>query len=70
MNAIADRAASVIFAHNHPSGTLHPTSDDIQATQQLVDAGRIVGISVLDDIIITRKGLLSMKDEGLALLDR
>lgn len=64
VGAIADRAASVILAHNHPSGVPTPSPDDILATQQLVDAGKIIGISVLDHIIITRKGFLSLKEEG------
>jgi DNA repair protein RadC len=63
-DAIMDRAASVILAHNHPSGVLSPSPDDILATRQLVDAGKIIGISVLDHIIITRKGFLSLKEEG------
>jgi DNA repair protein RadC len=63
-DAVADRAASVILAHNHPSGILNPSPDDILTTRQLVDAGKIIGISVLDHIIITRKGFLSLKDEG------
>jgi DNA repair protein RadC len=64
VDAITDRAASVILAHNHPSGILNPSPDDILATRQLVDAGKIIGISVLDHIIITRKGFLSLKEEG------
>lgn len=64
VGAIADRAASVIVAHNHPSGVLTPSPDDILATRQLVDAGRIIGISVLDHLIITRKGYLSFKEKG------
>jgi len=65
VDAISDRAASVILAHNHPSGVLKPSRDDIATTRQLVDAGKIIGISVLDHIIITRKGHLSLKEKGL-----
>ncbi len=65
VDAISDRAASVILAHNHPSGVLKPSSDDIAATRQLVDAGKIIGISVLDHIIVTMKGHLSLKEKGL-----
>lgn len=64
VDAISDRAASVILAHNHPSGVLDPSPDDIAATEQLVEAGRILGIAVLDHIIITKKGYLSLKDKG------
>ncbi len=65
VDAISDRAASIIVAHNHPSGILKPSPDDIATTKQLVDAGKILGISVLDHIIITKKGHLSFKERGL-----
>ncbi|MDD5451169.1 MAG: DNA repair protein RadC [Desulfovibrionales bacterium] len=64
-DVISDRAASVILAHNHPSGVLKPSPDDIAITEQMVEAGRILGISVLDHIIITKKGYLSFKEKGL-----
>ena len=62
---ISDRAASVILAHNHPSGVLKPSPEDITINQQLIDAGEILGITVLDHIIITKKGYLSFKEAGL-----
>lgn len=65
VDAISDRAASVIVAHNHPSGILKPSPDDIAITGQLVEAGKILGIPVLDHIIITKKGHLSFKEKGL-----
>jgi len=64
-DAISDRAASVILAHNHPSGLLKPSPDDLAVTKQMVEAGKILGISVLDHIIITKKGYLSFKEQGL-----
>jgi len=64
-DAISDRAASIILAHNHPSGILAPSPDDIITTRQLIDAGNIIGISVLDHIIVTKKGYLSFKEKGL-----
>lgn len=64
VDAISDRAASIIIAHNHPSGILKPSPDDIATTRQLVDAGKILGISVLDHIIITKKSYLSLKEMG------
>jgi DNA repair protein RadC len=64
-DVISDRAASVILAHNHPSGVLKPSPDDIAITEQMVEAGKILGISVLDHIIITTKGYLSFKEKGL-----
>ena len=65
VDAISDRAASIIVAHNHPSGILKPSPDDIAITRQLVEAGKILGIPVLDHIIITKKGHLSFKERGL-----
>ena len=64
-DAISDRAASVILAHNHPSGLLKASADDIETTRQLVEAGKILGISVLDHIIIARNGYFSFKEKGL-----
>jgi len=49
---LEDRAASVVIAHNHPSGEAGPSDRDIQATQQLVAAGILLGIPVYDHIII------------------
>ena len=64
-DAITDRAASVILVHNHPSGILEPSKQDIIMTKQLVEAGSVVGIKVLDHLIISKKGYLSMKELGL-----
>lgn len=47
-DVIADRAASVIIAHNHPSGSLKPSADDIKITKQLIDSAKILGVSLLD----------------------
>jgi DNA repair protein RadC len=63
-DAITDRAASIICVHNHPSGTLEPSNQDIEVTKQLMDAGAILGIRVLDHLIITKNGFLSMKERG------
>jgi len=63
--AISATAASVIFAHNHPSGDPTASEDDIKLTKRLAEAGEIVGIDVLDHIIISDKNYLSLKREGL-----
>jgi len=63
--AISASAASVIFAHNHPSGDPEPSEDDIRLTKRLAEAGEVVGIDVLDHIIICDKGYLSLKGKGL-----
>lgn len=53
-DAITDRAASIIVAHNHPSGSTEPSRADIDLTNRLKEAGKILGISVLDHLIITK----------------
>jgi DNA repair protein RadC len=63
--AIADRAASIICIHNHPSGSLEPSSQDIAITTQLRDAGAIIGIQLIDHIIVSKNGHLSMRERGL-----
>ena len=63
--AIKNRAASVIFAHNHPSGNTEPSSDDLVTTKRLVEAGKIMGIEVADHIIVTKNSYLSFKEERL-----
>ena len=62
--AIADRAAAVILVHNHPSGNLTPSREDLAITRQMVEAGKLLGIDVLDHIILTRDGFLSLKEQG------
>jgi DNA repair protein RadC len=61
---ITDRAASIICVHNHPSGSLEPSSQDIAITQQLKDAGTTLGIQLLDHIIVTKNGYCSLKEKG------
>jgi DNA repair protein RadC len=57
---IEDRAVSVIFVHNHPSGSLEPSPEDISITRVLCAAGKILQIPVLDHIIIGKRGFTSM----------
>ena len=64
-DVIADRAAAVIFAHNHPSGDLQPSQSDLQLQEQLSEAGKILGIRVLDHVIVSRKGYYSFQEAGL-----
>ena len=61
--AIEGRAASVIIAHNHPSGDLIPSSADIDLTKKLLKAGEILGIKLLDHIIMSKNGFLSLRDD-------
>lgn len=52
--AIVNHAASVIFAHNHPSGDPEPSAADLEITKRLVNAGRILDIAVLNHVIVTK----------------
>ncbi len=64
-DVISDRAAAVIFAHNHPSGDLKPSNSDLKIHEQLTEAGKILGIRVLDHLIVTKKGYFSFQEAGL-----
>ncbi|MBM4149579.1 MAG: DNA repair protein RadC [Lentisphaerae bacterium] len=64
-DVIADRAAAVIFAHNHPSGDPKPSDADIAIHEQLTQAAKILGIRVLDHIIVARTGHYSFQETGL-----
>jgi DNA repair protein RadC len=55
---------SIILAHNHPSGNLKPSNEDIEVTRKLQKGGDILDIRVLDHIILSDSGYLSMADEG------
>ena len=61
---LTDRAASIIVAHNHPSGTLEASPEDIALTDRLARAGKLLGIPLLDHIIVTKRGYLSLKQTG------
>ena len=64
-DAIADRAAGIIIAHNHPSGTLEASRADVQITQRLKEVSKLVGIELLDHVILSKHGYYSFSDEGL-----
>lgn len=58
-------AAALILVHNHPSGSPEPSRADIQITQKIIEAGRLLGITVHDHVIIGRQGHVSLKAKGL-----
>ena len=64
-DAISSLAAAVIFVHNHPSGDLEPSAEDINLTKRLIEAGELLGIPVLDHIIVGNKGYTSLKSRNL-----
>ena len=63
--AITEAAASVIVIHNHPSGDPTPSPEDRAVTRQLVDAGRLVGIEVLDHVVVGEGRYVSFAEAGL-----
>ena len=63
--AIENRSASVLVAHNHPSGNLRPSNEDKEVTERLKDAGNILGIDIVDHIIFSHLEFYSFKQEGL-----
>lgn len=62
---IADRAAAVDLAHTDPSGDVLPGDADLHMLEQMVEAGRTLGLQVLDHIIVARKGHFSFREAGL-----
>lgn len=62
--AIKKSAASIILAHNHPSGDSKPSKEDIEVTRRLVEAGKIIGIEVLDHLILGNGSFTSLKETG------
>jgi len=62
-NALLLGAASIVVAHNHPSGKLKPSAADINFTNKIIEAGKTLDIPVLDHIILTDRGYISLRDE-------
>lgn len=63
--AILSNAASIIIGHNHPSGDTTPSNEDLSITKRLIDAGKILGINLIDHIIIGSDGdYTSLKERG------
>ncbi|MBI5846620.1 MAG: DNA repair protein RadC [Nitrospirae bacterium] len=61
---ITDRASAIIVAHNHPAGSLEPSAEDKEITEQLKAAGETLGIRLLDHIIFNQKGYYSFLEKG------
>jgi DNA repair protein RadC len=68
-SAVRESAAAVIFVHNHPSGDIKPSQEDILLTRRLVQAGDLLGIRVLDHVIVGDGGHFSFRDSGLIRRD-
>jgi DNA repair protein RadC len=63
--ALDDLASGIVVFHNHPSGNLKPSEQDIALTKKIKEAGRLLDINLMDHIIITQKSYFSFADEGL-----
>ena len=61
-SAILANAVAIIICHNHPSGELVPSNGDIKITKQLIAAGELLGIKVLDHLIVSNQGYKSLRD--------
>jgi len=61
-SAILANAVAIIVCHNHPSGELVPSKNDIEITKQLIAAGELLGIKVLDHLIVSNQGYRSLRD--------
>ena len=63
--AIIKNAAAIILCHNHPSGDLTPSREDVRVTHQMAEAGRVLDIKLLDHVIVSKGKHLSLREEGL-----
>jgi DNA repair protein RadC len=61
IHAIKDNAIAIIVCHNHPSNNLEPSDEDIEVTEILEKAGKIIGINLLDHVIVSKSGYYSFK---------
>jgi DNA repair protein RadC len=64
IRAITMAASSILIAHNHPSDEHEPSEADVRVTQRLADAGKLIGIELLDHLIITRHSYYSFRERG------
>lgn len=62
--SISDNATAIVLVHNHPSGNMEPSGDDLECTQRLRKAGLLLGIQVLDHVIISKNGYRSLMETG------
>ena len=63
--AIREGCPAIIVVHNHPSGDPTPSRDDIEMTRELIEAGKLLDIEVLDHIVIASRGIVSLRERGL-----
>jgi DNA repair protein RadC len=63
--AVMHSALAFVLIHNHPSGSLDPSRDDVEFTRAMQRAGELMGVSLYDHIIVSRRGYVSLKERGL-----
>lgn len=63
--ALKQNAAAIIVTHNHPSGDPTPSSEDVAVTREIVDAGKLLGVDVLDHLVIGQGRWVSLRERGL-----
>ena len=66
--AVRANALAIILVHNHPSGDPAPSDDDVQITRQIIDAGTLLDIEVLDHVVLAQRGFVSLKERKLAFV--
>ena len=64
IRAIQDNASAIIICHNHPSGSLEPSTEDNDITERMCEAGELIGIKVIDHIIFSKNGYASLRRDG------
>jgi DNA repair protein RadC len=63
--AVLHSAASIVLAHNHPSGDPEPSEEDLSITKRLKEAGELLGIQVLDHVVVASRGIVSLRSRQL-----
>ena len=63
--AVKASAAGIVLVHNHPSGDPEPSEDDVRLTRRLDEAGKLLGIAVLDHLVVSKGGYVSLREHGL-----
>jgi DNA repair protein RadC len=61
--ALIANSYAIIVAHNHPGGSLKPSPEDLETTEQLIKAGKLLGVSVLDHVIVASSGFISLRQD-------
>jgi DNA repair protein RadC len=63
--ALERRAAAIVLAHNHPSGTAAPSPEDVSFTRQMTRAGALLGVPLVDHLVVARRGYFSFAEASM-----